>query len=316
MDFTHRSPKSRPLVGYNLLTHAIYFHISRIMEIDCITQLSALAHENRLAIFRLLVRRYPDAVPAGEIATALNYKANTSSAYLSSLMKAGLITQSRRGNSLLYMANLDGLRGMFRSLLTDCCNNRPDVCLTPEIGDAPKPSPHSPLKVLFVCTANSARSVMAEALLNDLGQGSFQAYSAGTTPGEGPDPAVLNLLSARGHDTSRLSSKSLADFNTGTATQMDFTFTVCNNAANEECPAWPGQPISAHWGMEDPLKAAGNEAEKQLALQQAYGILKQRIQAFIALPYSTLDRISLQQQSDSIGTIETIARSPDQRTLS
>lgn len=266
-------------------------------------QLASLAHPNRLEVFRLLMRRYPDKVAAGEISTALSYKPNTTSAYLGNLRQAGLISQTREGTSLLYCANLDGLRGMFDMLLTGCCQNRPDICMPSPLTRLAQPTKERPLKVLFICTANAARSIMAESLLNTLGGGRFQAYSAGTHPGPAPAPAVLSLLSAKGHDTSALSSQTLAALSRPDAPRMDFVFTVCDHAANEECPVWPGHPLSAHWGMADPLQAKGSAAERALALQQTYGLLHRRITAFAALPFETLDRISLQHHSDAIGTL-------------
>ena len=273
------------------------------MEIDCLAKLSALAHDKRLAVFRLLVRRYPDAVPAGEISAALGFKPNTASAYLAALTKAQLISQKRSGNSLRYTANLEGVRGLFSSLLSDCCNNRPDACLFPALDLPRQPSLETPLKVLFLCSANAARSIMAEALLNHLGEGRFQAFSAGTKPQATPDSTVLQLLGSRGHDTTSLRSKSLQDLHLPETMQMDLVFTLCDQAANEHCPSWPNHPISAHWGLSDPLQAKADQAAKNLALHQSYAILKERIQRLVALPYAALDRISLQQQCDSIGTI-------------
>ncbi|KIC11320.1 ArsR family transcriptional regulator [Leisingera sp. ANG-M1] len=277
------------------------------MEIEITDKLGALAHPNRLALFRLLMRRYPDGVPAGEIASALAYKANTASAYLSVLKQAGLITQKRTGTSLMYTADLPGLRGMFDILLSGCCQNRPDICLPVMNEEKIMPSAERPLKVLFICTGNSARSLLAEAILNIEGDGKFRAYSAGTQPSPGPRPEVTALLQAKGYDTGELHSKNLDQFTAEDAPQMDFIFTVCDHAANEECPAWPGQPMSAHWGLADPVKAEGTDAERRLAFQQAYGVLHNRIKAFAALPFETLDRMSLQHQMDDIGRVN----SPD-----
>ncbi|MFY0310813.1 helix-turn-helix domain-containing protein [Leisingera sp. D0M16] len=273
------------------------------MEIEITDKLGALAHPNRLALFRLLMRRYPDAVPAGEIASALAFKANTASAYLSVLKQAGLISQHRTGTSLMYTADLPGLRGMFDNLLSGCCQNRPDICTPVTSGEIPMPSTERPLNVLFICTGNSARSLLAEAILNQAGEGKFRAFSAGTRPSPGPRPEVTALLQAKGYDTSVLRSKDLEEFASPEAPQMDFVFTVCDHAANEECPAWPGQPMSAHWGLADPVKATGTDAERRLAFQQAYGLLRNRIKAFVALPFETLDRMSLQHRVDDIGRV-------------
>ncbi|APG46918.1 helix-turn-helix domain-containing protein [Phaeobacter porticola] len=271
------------------------------MEIDITSQLSALAHPNRLALFRLLMRRYPDAVPAGEIASALAQKSNTVSTYLSTLTAAGLIHSHRQGTSLLYQAHLDGLRGLFDDLLSDCCHNRPDVCPPTKHAEAIRPTVERPLNVLFICTGNSARSVMAEAILDKEGGGRFRAYSAGSHPARAPQPEVIALLQAKGHETSGLRSKDLLEFSTPGAAQMDFIFTVCDHAANEECPAWPGQPMSAHWGLADPVKASGTEAERHLAFHQTYGLLRNRIRAFASLPFETLNSLSLQHRLDDIG---------------
>ncbi|WP_291726923.1 helix-turn-helix domain-containing protein [Leisingera sp. F5] len=274
------------------------------MELEITDKLSALAHPNRLALFRLLMRRYPDAVPAGEIASALDFKPNTASAYLSVLKQAGLISQQRTGTSLMYTADLPGLRGMFDDLLSGCCRNRPDICIPVTSEQKIMPTTERPFNVLFICTGNSARSLLAEAILNRSGGGKFRAYSAGTSPSSpGPRPEVISLLQAKGYDTSALRSKDLDEFSVADAPGMDFIFTVCDHAANEECPAWPGQPMSAHWGLADPVKATGTDAERRLAFQQAYGLLRNRIKAFTALPFGTLDRMSLQHQVDGIGRV-------------
>ncbi|UWQ39112.1 helix-turn-helix domain-containing protein [Leisingera aquaemixtae] len=273
------------------------------MEIEITDKLGALAHPNRLALFRLLMRRYPDAVPAGEIAAALAFKANTASAYLSVLKQAGLISQHRTGTSLMYTADLPGLRGMFDDLLSGCCQNRPGICLPASNEAMPVPTAGRPFNVLFICTGNSARSLLAEAILNQAGEGKFRAFSAGTRPSPGPRPEAAALLQAKGYDTAGLRAKDLQEFAGPEAPQMDFVFTVCDHAANEECPAWPGQPMSAHWGLADPVKATGTDAERRLAFQQAYGLLRNRIKAFVALPFDTLDRLSLQHRVDDIGRV-------------
>jgi protein-tyrosine-phosphatase/DNA-binding transcriptional ArsR family regulator len=263
-------------------------------------RLAALAHENRLAIFRLLMRRYPDPVPAGEIAGALGLKANTTSAYLNALRQAGMIVQTRQGTSLKYAADLAGARQLMDGLMGGCCRNRPDLCLTGLKGDMAMDTTR-PFTALFICTGNSARSILAEAILNREGAGKFVAYSAGTHPKAGPHPEVLSLLTTKGYDVSGLASKGIDGFSRADAPLMDFVFTVCDHAANEECPLWPGQPLTAHWGLADPVKARGTEAERRLAFQQTYGLLRNRIAAFVSLPFASLDRMSLQHRLDDIG---------------
>ena len=155
--------------------------------------------------------------------------------------------------------------------------------------------------VLFICTGNSARSIFAEALLRDLGQGKFQAFSAGSQPGTTLNPHALDVLARNGHDIAGLRAKHISEFQTPGTPVMDFVFTVCDTAAAEECPPWAGQPITGHWGMPDPVKATGTEAEKALVFAQTYAALRRRVQAFVALPFETLDRLSLQHRVDAIG---------------
>ncbi|MGF1645287.1 MAG: arsenate reductase ArsC [Thiotrichales bacterium] len=155
--------------------------------------------------------------------------------------------------------------------------------------------------VLFICVGNSARSIMAETILNEEGGSKFRAYSAGTKPYSSMNPLALEVLKNLGHDTSGLRAKNTAEFREPTAPRFDFVFTLCDQAANEDCPPWPGQPISAHWGMPDPVKATGNEVERVLAFKNTYRTLRHRLLAFIALPIDTLDRVSLQHRLDEIG---------------
>lgn len=273
------------------------------METIRFEQLGTLSHPQRMDLFRLLMRRYPDAVPAGEISTALELKASTASVYLSALREAGLITQAREGRSLLYRANVAAVRGLVGFLVRDCCQGRPDLC-PPDLSDLPEGGPamgNRKYNVLFICTGNSARSIMGEALLRDLGGDRFEAHSAGTRPYSELNPFAFEMLADKGLDTSKLRAKNVSEFRAENAPRMDFVFTVCDRAANEDCPAWPGQPISAHWGLPDPVKATGTEAERRLAFQQVYGMLKHRLSAFTALPLGTLDRISLQAAVDRIG---------------
>jgi protein-tyrosine-phosphatase len=155
--------------------------------------------------------------------------------------------------------------------------------------------------VLFLCTGNSARSIMAEAILNKLGQGKFHAYSAGSHPKGQVNPYTLQLLQSLGYDTSPFRSKSWNEFAEPGAPPLDFAFTVCDNAAGETCPVWPGQPMTAHWGVPDPAEATGSPAEIALAFKDAYRMLHQRIGVFAALPIRSLDQFSLQSKLREIG---------------
>jgi arsenate reductase (thioredoxin) len=155
--------------------------------------------------------------------------------------------------------------------------------------------------VLFLCTGNSARSILAEAILNREGKGRFKAFSAGSQPKGQVHPFALDLLKKMNHPTAGLRSKSWDEFASPDAPQMDFVFTVCGNAANEVCPIWPGQPMTAHWGVPDPAAAEGTEAERHLAFAEAYRMLSNRISIFTNLPMRSLDRLGLQKRLDEIG---------------
>jgi protein-tyrosine-phosphatase len=155
--------------------------------------------------------------------------------------------------------------------------------------------------VLFLCTGNSARSIMAEALLNRAGRGEFRAHSAGSVPKGDVHPYTLDLLRKLKFDVTGLRSKSWSEFARPDTPKLDFVFTVCDNAANETCPVWPGQPMTAHWAVPDPAAATGNEAEVRLAFAEAMRWLSNRINTFVSLPLRSLDTLSLQRQLDSIG---------------
>ena len=158
--------------------------------------------------------------------------------------------------------------------------------------------------VLFLCTGNSARSVIAEAILNKIGAGKFRAYSAGSQPKGEVNPNTLRLLKQLGYNTSEYWSKSWQVFAAPTAPDLDFVFTVCDDAAGEACPVWPGKPMTAHWGIADPAAATGTEAEVAAAFADAYRMLERRIAAFAALPIKTLDAMTLHAKLREIGRLE------------
>ncbi|HEY4116162.1 MAG TPA: arsenate reductase ArsC [Rhizomicrobium sp.] len=158
-----------------------------------------------------------------------------------------------------------------------------------------------PYNVLFLCTGNSARSIMGEAILNRIGVGKFAAYSAGSHPTGTVNPHALALLERLGFSTKGLRSKSWDEFARPDAPQLDFVFTVCDNAANEICPVWPGQPMTAHWGVPDPAAAEGDEVKIAAAFREAFAILERRIELFACLPVDKLDRLSLKRRLDDIG---------------
>ncbi len=167
-----------------------------------------------------------------------------------------------------------------------------------------------PYNVLFLCTGNSARSIMAEAILNRAGQGKFRAFSAGSQPKGRIHPYTLDLLRKLHYDVSGLRSKSWSAFADPGAPRLDFVFTVCDNAANEACPYWPGQPMTAHWGVPDPAAAVGTEAEVHLAFADALRMLANRINIFVSLPLRSLDQLTLQKQLDAIGRTKDAGADP------
>jgi protein-tyrosine-phosphatase len=162
-------------------------------------------------------------------------------------------------------------------------------------------TPERPYNVLFLCTGNSARSILGEAILNRIGKGKFVAYSAGSQPKGAVHPQTLSLLKRLDFPTGDLRSKSWDEFAKDGAPPLDFVFTVCDNAANEICPAWPGQPMTAHWGIPDPAAAVGDETEIAKAFRDAYQLMQRRIELFASLPVASLDRLSLQRRIDEIG---------------
>ena len=276
------------------------------METESPARLATLGHPQRLAIYRLLMRRYPDRVPAQEIAQAIAAKPSTASAYLAALARAGLISAQRDGPSLRYAVEMDAAQALFDDLFLDCCRGRVDLCISdqnrrPAMAHATDQDTDRKYRVLFLCTGNSARSIFAESILRHTAGDRFEAYSAGTRPKSELNPFAVEVLEQKGHDTSLLRAKHMSEFQADDAPRFDFVFTVCNQAANEDCPAWGGQPVSAHWGLTDPVKVEGTDAEKSLAFQHTYGALYRRIAAFTALPLPDLDRMSLQAAVDEIG---------------
>lgn len=155
--------------------------------------------------------------------------------------------------------------------------------------------------ILFLCTGNSARSIIAEAVLNRVGRGKFKAYSAGSHPKGEVHPFTLQLLKGLNYDTGFARSKNWDEFAAPGAPQMDFVFTVCDSAAAEACPVWPGQPMTAHWGLPDPAAAEGTDAERHLAFDEAYRMLNNRISIFVSLPMTSIDKLALQKRLHEIG---------------
>lgn len=271
------------------------------------TAFAALAQETRLAIVRLLVRAGPQGMTAGTIAAATGGSASNTSFHLKELERAGLIAARRRSRSIVYAAETDSLRGLIDFLVRDCCSGRPEICSLALEADVrpnsarPALMTERPFNVLFLCTGNSARSIMAEAIMNREGGGRFRAFSAGSQPKGQVHPHALDLLRRLNFEVDGLRPKSWHEFAEPDAPPLDFVFTVCDDAAGESCPVWPGRPVTAHWGVPDPAAAIGTEAEVRLAFASAFRMLENRISLFMSLPLRTLDRLTLQGQLDAIG---------------
>jgi protein-tyrosine-phosphatase/DNA-binding transcriptional ArsR family regulator len=283
------------------------------MELESqIRRLAALAHPGRLQVFRLLVGRAPQSVRPADMLESLDLKPNTLSVYLGALADAGLVEATRDGTRLFYRARLQAMGSLVDFLVADCCRGRPDLCATKTSAFLTLGNTFMHDKsysVLFICTGNSARSIFAEALLRDEGGARFKVHSAGIRPQSELNPFALEVLERNGHDVSQLRAKHISEFQGPDAPALDFVFTVCDRAAAEECPAWSGQPVSAHWGLKDPVKVDGTDAEKAYAFAETYAQMRRRVIAFAALPFESLDRISLQKQVDEIGAPETAGMS-------
>lgn len=265
--------------------------------------LAALSHPGRLHLFRLLMSRFPDTLPAGEIASIVGLPASTLSTHLATLRREGLLTQARSGTVLRYGIDLRAVQKLMQALIGDCCRGRYDLCLPDLAFPQPGATAMTQRKynVLFVCSGNSARSIFAESILREIAGDRFSAYSAGLDPKSQLNPFAVDLLRTKGMDTERLRAKGIEEFRGPDAPQVDFVFTVCDSSANEICAPWEGQPITSQWSTEDPVKARGTDAEISLAFQRAYGALRNRIVTFAALPIGQLDRLAIQAAVDDIG---------------
>lgn len=267
-----------------------------------IQALAALAQDTRLDIFRHLAQTGPQ--PAGQIGERFGLAWATLSFHLNTLKRTGLLHCRREGRQLVYQADCGAVASLMAYLTEHCCMLPGGVCATPSLPTCEETTvmnQAASYNVLFLCTGNSARSILAETLLNHLGQGRFRAYSAGSHPAGRVNPYALKLLNNHGLPTEGLRSKSWDEFAQPGAPRLDFVFTVCASAAGEVCPVWPGQPMTAHWGVDDPTAATGDDAQKMLAFRKAFRELENRIKIFVSLPIQALDKIKLKVKLDEIG---------------
>ena len=227
--------------------------------------LSALAQETRLELLRLLFAHGASGLPAGDIAVALDVPPSTLSFHLAAMEREGLVRATRQGRRIIYAVRLIGMRDLLGFLTETCCAGQPGRCgdiagLLP--GDDEEPHMTPAFNVLFLCTANSARSIMAEAILNAIGGGRFHAYSAGSDPAEQPRAEVLHKLAAMGHDTAALRSKSWNGFTGPEAPRMDFVIALCDTLDGQACPDFGAKAITGAWPLPDPQKFSGSGAER------------------------------------------------------
>jgi protein-tyrosine-phosphatase/DNA-binding transcriptional ArsR family regulator len=265
----------------------------------------ALAQESRLGVLRLLLARGATGLAAGELADRLGMPASTTSFHLSALERSGLISVTRQGRQLIYAVRFITLRGLLVFLTEACCGGRPELCgdiselLLPLPQESPSMTPA--FNVLFVCTRNSARSIMAEAILAKIGGERFHAYSAGSDPAEEPMPEVIDKLHALGHDVSELHCKSWNVFAGTDAPRMDFLITLCDADDAQACPDFGDKVITGAWSLPDPAKFTGSRVERTAMLNELYASLYRRIMIFINLPFAKLERMALKLRLDEIG---------------
>lgn len=271
---------------------------------------TALGQPTRLELLRTLLAAGPNGMAAGEIAVRLGVPPSTLSFHLRALDQAGLIAPTRQGRSLIYAAQLARLRGLLAFLADACCGGEPDRCgdlhrllLLPETSARETDTvPHqAAFDVLFLCTRNSARSIMAEAILRDLAPGRFRAHSAGSEPSpSGPLPEVLAQLKALGHDVSGLRSKPWDEFCGPGAPRMDFVIALCDTLAGQVCPDFGETTITAAWPLPDPAKFTGSAAERATLLNELYAAIRRRLEVFVSLPFGALDRMALKARIDEL----------------
>jgi arsenate reductase len=275
---------------------------------------AALGQATRLDLLRVLLDAGANGVAAGELANRLGVPSSTLSFHLRALDQAGLIAATRQGRSLVYAVQFARLRALLAFLVEACCGGEPDRCgdlgrmldtITRDKSIMSQPA----FNVLFLCTHNSARSIMAEAILDKIGRPRFEGWSAGSDPRpDGPLPEVLALLKTLGHDISDLRSKSWNELTGPDAPRMDFVITLCDTLQGQTCPDFGATTITGAWPLPDPSKFSGTAAERATLLNEVYAGLRRRLEAFISLPVASLDRIALKARVDELADPHAVVR--------
>jgi ArsR family transcriptional regulator, arsenate/arsenite/antimonite-responsive transcriptional repressor / arsenate reductase (thioredoxin) len=272
---------------------------------DAARAFGALAQESRLRVLRLLLAQGSNGLSAGELTERLGTPASTTSFHLSALEGAGLISATRQGRQIIYAVRIIALRELLVFLTEACCGGRLELCgdiaelLPPLPQESPSMTPA--FNVLFVCTHNSARSIMAEAILAKFGGDRFRAYSAGSEPARRPMPEVIDKLRALGHDLSGLHCKSWNVFTGPDAPRMDFLITLCDTKDSQTCPDFGDKVVTGVWSLPDPAKFTGSAVERAALLNELYASLHRRITIFVNLPFEKLERMALKVRLDEIG---------------
>ena len=283
----------------------------RLSSEDVVRIFDALAQPTRLETYRLLLRYLPYGLSAGDIARLLAVPHNTLSSHVSHLERAGLVVSRREGRSIIYAASAHKLGDVLKMMLSDFGSSLDDAAAPTFLFGQPafpqKRPAHEggqPYNILFLCTGNSARSILAEAIVNREGHGRFRGFSAGSKPSEKPYPFAIELLDSLGYDTRDFRSKSWDEFASADEPRMDIIVTVCDAVSGESCPYWPNHPLRVHWGIPDPALVTGSETERRAAFMDSYRRLSARISALVNLPIESLDSSALRVRLAEIGTMD------------
>lgn len=267
---------------------------------DAVSAFVALGQESRLNMFRLIVQKGDTGLTPTQIHEMLGIPNATLSFHLKELLQASLITQERQSRNLIYRPNALHANALIEFLMENCCDGK--SCL-PEILPKKVENPMKPYNILFLCTHNSARSILGEALASTHLSGLFVGYSAGSQPSKEVNPFALEIAHDLGFDTQTLHPKSWDEFAKLDAPKMDFIITVCDDAAGEICPVWPGNPATAHWGFADPSEITGSDEEKRQVFKDIMTGLKKRIDYLASLPLEKLDALSTQSELKRLAKI-------------
>jgi protein-tyrosine-phosphatase/DNA-binding transcriptional ArsR family regulator len=280
---------------------------TRLEAASAVDLLGALAQSTRLEIFRLLMRYRPHGLAAGDIGRLLAVPHNTLSTHLGALEQVGLLASRREGRHIIFAAVPDRADALLGFLSEACCSQSLPACetpATPYLSRREIQATDTPLRVLIVCTGNSARSIMAEAVMNREGLGRIQAYSAGSRPHEAPHPLALQLLRELGYATADFRSKSWDEFLAADAPEIDLVITVCDSAADEACPSFPGAPMRVHWGLDDPAEVGGPVEARRAAFRKSYRDLTARVTALVNLPLESMTLAELAPALEAIGRMD------------